>query len=779
MNRIIFYILLSIFSFTWSYAQPSKPKFSHPHGLYNEPFFLTIECKDAQATIYFTTDGKAPTVENACIYTQPIRIEGTTVMRTMAIDESGTSKVNTATYIFLNDVLKQDNSPEEYPSEWGSYASRTGTAIADYEMDPEMTADEAFCQLLKKGFESIPIISVAMDPMHLFNKEENDSTGGIYIYTGAPNGGGQPGRGWERPVSFEIFDAKGLHDFQANCGIRIHGGHSRLPEKSPKHSFRLIFRDIYGPKKLNYHLFGEDEPANLNAIVLRTAFCNSWHHQDADQRKRAIYTRDMWAKLTQKEMGHITTNGMYTHLFINGLYWGMYNPTERIDDDFCEAHLGGDKVEYDVIKVEEYGTSHVVTADAGTLDKWYELFNLAEKVKNDMNAYYALQGLDEYRLRDATKEVLLNVDNFIDYMLINQYGGNSDWDSHNWLAVRNRIKADEGFHFICWDTEHILKSRSDNVLSKNTKLSPTGLFQYLMKNQAFKHHYIDRVQKHCFDNGILTPARNAHRWLTLDAIIDTALYCEQARWGDYRRDVHAYTTQGELYTKDIHYNNRRKVILESYFPERTDKFVQQLKDLSWFPQLTAPVILYANEPAYLIDTLSSQEALTIDGEGDIYYTTNGDNPVSWFNGEETGELSPSAIKYKGEEIKSDTTFTLKTIAFANKQWSAMREQYIPIRETASSIVNMQADNILSMPLQVIYDHEQMAIIRFKTTHTANATLHIYNMQGLCIHTLIPNNQRLKSGLHQYPLDTAYLPSGIYLCRLTIDGKSSVIKLKLQ
>ena len=778
MNRIFVTFLLSVSVFVMTSAQPSKPKFSQPHGLYDEPFELEIRCEDDWATIYYTTDGKVPTKENAFVYTQPLRIKGTTVVRSIAIDESGVSKVNTATYLFLDDVIRQDNTPEGYPSEWGKYASRSGTAIADYEMDPEMTEDEHFCHLLKEGFRSLPIISLATDPMNLFNKEKNDSTGGIYIYTGAPNGSGQPGRGWERPVSFEIFDAKGEHDFQANCGIRIHGGHSRLPEKSPKHSFRLMFRDSYGPKKLKYHLFGEDEPANLNAVVLRTAFCNAWHHQDSDQRNRAIYTRDMWAKLTQKEMGHLTTNGIYAHLFINGLYWGLYNPTERIDDDFCEIHLGGDKSEYDVIKVEEYGTSHVVMADAGSLTKWNQLFNLATKVEDDMNTYLRLQGLDANGLRDETKDVLLNADNFIDYMLINQYGGNSDWDSHNWLAVRNNVKTDEGFHFICWDTEHILKSRSDNVLDKNTEKSPTALFQSLMKNPAFKQRYIDRVQKHCFDNGLLTPTRNSERWLTLDAVIDTALYCEQARWGDYRRDVHPYTSKGELYTKDKHYNARRKVLLESYFPERTEKFVQQLKDKSWFPQLAAPVILYADEPAYLIDTLSSEESLTIDGEGIIYYTTNGENPL-WWNEDKTAELSPSAIRYEGEAIKSDTTFTLKTIACNNNnQWSAMREQRIPIRETANYIGNTLTNNLLIMPLQVSYDSGKTAFIRFKTTKTVtNASLQIYNLQGICLQTLIPSHTRLKAALHTFTLSPSNFSSGIYLCRLCIDGQTSVIKLK--
>ena len=44
------------------------------------------------------------------------------------------------------------------------------------------------------------------------------------------------------------------------------------------------------------------------------------------------------------------SQGRYVHVFINGLYWGMYNAVERPDESFAEAHFGGDKEDYDVIK---------------------------------------------------------------------------------------------------------------------------------------------------------------------------------------------------------------------------------------------------------------------------------------------------------------------------------------------------------------------------------------------------------------------------------------------
>lgn len=750
-------------------VQTATPELGASHGFYDTPFSLAINCDDTSAIIYYTTDGTVPTEANGHRYTVPIEIEGTTVLRAVAMNGAlAPSEVVTATYLFIEDVLRQTNTPEGYPIEWGKYATRSGTAKADYEMDPEMTSDEDFCQLLREGFRSLPVVSLVTDPAHFFNKEEDELTGGIYIYTGAPSGDGV-GRGWERPVSFELFDSQGSHDLQVNCGVKIHGGHSRLPEKSPKHSLRLVFRDEFGPGKLRYPMFGSDEPAKFNAVVLRTAFCNSWHHQDADQREIAIYSRDMWAKHTQKAMGHLTTNGMYAHLFINGLYWGLYNPTERIDDDFCDAHLGGKKEDYDVIKVEEYGVKHVVMADAGSLDKWNELFAMAENASN-MSTYFAMQGLDEEGNRDASIEPLLDVDNFIDYMLINYYGGNSDWDSHNWLAVRNRVKGDEGFRFICWDSEHILKGVNDNCFSTNTNLSPTYLFHKLMGNRVFKRRFMDRVQLHCYNDGVLTPHRAAERWQALDAIIDTALYCEQARWGDYRRDVHKYTSKGELYMKDVHYDAQKQYLLETYFHQRTDIFIGQLLDKGWFPTVDAPSILFEGAPVTGVDALYDDEGLTLSGEGTIYYTLNGDAPVSWHS-VSSGTKAATAILYNGETITSGQDFTLKAMAYKGGSWSAMREQHFIVADDESKVSTME----LSPTLTLYATGGRNLSLCYTLRSEANASISIYDLQGRPVLTLL-DGAPASAGSHTIFVPTEHLLPGTYICRLLADGISSTVKV---
>ena len=114
-------------------------------------------------------------------------------------------------------------------------------------------------------------------------------------------------------------------------------------------------------------------------------------------------------------------NALYVHLFLNGMYWGLYNLAERVDEQFGKDHIGGDKSDIDVIKIEEDGGNHI-EASAGTLDAWNLMTETVTKATDE--AYY--QQLD----------TLLDIDNFIDYMIINQYAGNTDWDHHNWYAIR-------------------------------------------------------------------------------------------------------------------------------------------------------------------------------------------------------------------------------------------------------------------------------------------------------------------------------------------------------
>lgn len=559
-KRFLLYIIYVCLTVLTASAQP---QFSQPHGLYDRASLrVSIVGTDSEADIRYTTDGSKPTAASRR-YTNSLVFTKTTILRAVEVkDGELVSPIATASYLFVSSVLSQSDSPTGYPAQWGSYTEIQGTAKADYGMDAEMTDDPVLRPKIINGLKSLPVLSIVTDKNNLFSHDADSDRGGIYIYTGPPVGDAT-GHGWTRPASIELMGGEQAHNLSTTCGLRLHGGHGRLAEKNPKHSFRLVFKQEYGDKTLKYPLFGEDEPAKFDQLVLRCHFGNSWQHWAEANRQRAQYARDVWARRMQRRMGRTSVNALYVHLFLNGMYWGLYNIAERVDDQYGKDHLGGKKSDIDVVKVEEDGGNHI-EASEGDLEAW----NLMKEVvahASDEQSY-------------AQLDTLLDIDSFIDYMLINQYGGNTDWDHHNWYAIRRRGLDSQGFRFLCWDSEIILENENENVLNKNNGNSfPTGIFHNLMQNEDFARRYLRRAKEVFADDGVLGAASVVEVWDSLYNTIATALYVEAARWGDYRRDVHPYTSRGQLYTVDNHYMTERNRLLQQYFPVRSSRVLSQIE----------------------------------------------------------------------------------------------------------------------------------------------------------------------------------------------------------
>ncbi|MBN1926762.1 MAG: CotH kinase family protein, partial [Prolixibacteraceae bacterium] len=617
-----------------------SPEFSIKHGLYHSPFSLTISSEIGGAKIYYTTDGSVPGKSNGILYNHQLYISKTSVIRAVTIiDGEEPSQITTQTYIFPNDVIRQDNSPEGYPSSWGPYTAIPGNAIADYEMDQELMGIGNMANTVKQALLDIPTISLVTDKDNIFSHSLDPDVGGIYIYPGAP--GDETGLGWERPCSFEYFDDDSI-SVQADCGIRLQGGHSRRHEKSPKHSFLLVFKSEYGPSKLHYSMLEGEARPEYDKLILRAGFGNSWIHHTHDERQRSQYQRDIWTKDTQRDMGHPASQSSYVHLYINGIYWGLYAPSERMDREFAAKYMGGDEDDYDVIK------DYADVSD-GTIDAWNEMMQMANAGLTSNDAYQRFQGNNPDGTPNPEFEAMVDVVNLADYMIINFYGSNSDWDHHNWAAARNRVDPGKGFKFFCWDSEHMVKTLNGNVLDENNADCPSRVFQQLMKNETFRRLFADRVQKHCFNNGALTPEATLARWMKRKAQIETAVYAESARWGDYRRDVHRYQTNGpfDLYTVEDYLLPQQAFMQNEYFPQRTGIFVNQLRSAGMFPDVDAPVFLLNNKKEFS-EIVSQGDKLTMTTtEGTIYYTNDGTDPVSWpesISSNETVLLSENAEK---------------------------------------------------------------------------------------------------------------------------------------
>jgi hypothetical protein len=622
------------------------PDFSVTHGFFTNSFDLEISSPAAEATIKYTLDGSEPNITHGSAYTSPFSINSTTVVRAIVFAEEKKSLCITTSYIFIDDIINQTNTPAGYPAEWGSYSNSNDNAIADYEMDSEITNTS---NEVTNSLRAIPTLSIVTDKNNLFSAEDNETTGGIYLYTTDDD--------WERPASAEYFGNNDPEGFQVNCGIKIQGGQSRLPEKSPKHSIRLLFKEEYGPNKLKYNLFTDKSATNeFNGIVLRAGYNNTWFHFDNEQRERAQYIRDSWAKDTYLYMGCIATYNKFVHLYLNGIYWGLYNISERIDEDFMESYLGGDKLDYDVIKDKN--------AVSGNSISWNQMMNYVSEGFPDNASYQFIQGKNEDGSENPSYKKYLDVENLIDYMILNFYGGNLDWDHHNWLAARNKVETAYGFQFFPWDTERILEDLDENIITVINNNCPSEIFQQLAKNTEFKLKFADRVQQHFFNNGALTAKIAAENWMLRANEIADAVIAESARWGDYRRDIHQWMNGPyNLYNLEDYWLTEQDRLINEYFPYRTEIVLDQFMNKGLYPTVDSPEFSQHGGPieeGFELEITSSQ--------GDIYYTTDNSDPRLI-----GGEVSSSAQLKNTDPLIINSTTTIKTRAKYGSQWSAITE----------------------------------------------------------------------------------------------------------
>ncbi len=153
-------------------------KFSLDRGFYDAPQTVEITTLTPDATIRYTTDGSPPTLTNGTTYAGAIAVETTTILRAAAFKDGYTpTNVDTQTYIFLDDVLQQDDASAPPSATWGhdkdDADSTSGYQLdeddRDWEMDPDIVAGNEAA--VKNALTSIPTMSVVMDWDDLFGGE--------------------------------------------------------------------------------------------------------------------------------------------------------------------------------------------------------------------------------------------------------------------------------------------------------------------------------------------------------------------------------------------------------------------------------------------------------------------------------------------------------------------------------------------------------------------------------------------------------------------------------
>jgi CotH kinase protein/Lamin Tail Domain len=713
-KRTIFPVLLiSFILIQHSVADVAPVTANVEHGFFDSPFSVVLSTETVGATLQYTLDCSNPLTSPSALSVQspgtvlidPRSSEGraitpAVVLRAVAVNPPDLpGPILTRTYIFLNNVLSQTSPRGSWPKpNPDPSAARSGFVrgqVYDYDMDPDVVNDPRYKEIVDDALLAIPTISLVSDPDSLF-----DDTRGIY------ENALESGREWEREGSVELIQQDKTSGFSVPCGIRIRGGWSRH-EDCPKHSFRLYFRSEYGQSKLEFPLFGDEGTTSFDKISLATAQNYSWSYYGKEGVHNTM-VKDVFCRDVQKDMGHNYTRSRYYHLYLDGMYWGIYYTQEESDKRYAETYMGGDELDYDVLStINDYTTGSdrdkTVEASDGTIDAAERLWKKTLSGFANNTDYYMVQGLDvDGTTRNPQYERLLDVDNLIDYMLITFYTGNFDSPTYafsepqrtnNLQAIYNRTKPD-GFKWLSYDGEHTMVDFQINMrdplvnavdvdrtgpfkLSDELRFfNPQRVHQELCANSDYRMRFADRVYKHFFNKGVFTPEQSIARYQARAKQIEMAIIAESARWGDSKRDT--------ARTKDDDWLPALDRIYNKYMPFRTAVVIGQFKIDKLYPSIEPPVFTSGQVISGSQIAGSGEVKLAISNPnttGNLVFTTNGSDPRL-----PGGAVSDAATM---GDMSAALTVTTSTIVKARikdgDEWSALRELFIAFQQDFSTL----------------------------------------------------------------------------------------------
>ena len=301
-------------------------KFSIDRGIYETAFDLAITTATPGADIRYTTDGSPPDETTGTLYTGPINISETTVVRAIAYRAGFfPTNVDTHTYLFLDDVVNQP------------------------EMDTAITQHPVYGPQLESALLSIPTIALSFDGSDI------DRT--------------------ESPISVELLNFES-GDKQVNAGAARFGSFST---DFVKRSFRVLFRSRYGASRLSYPLFEETEYDIAPTDSFDSLDIRAGNH---DMLSRGAYLSNRYTDDTMLEMGNLSPHGRFVHIYFNGLYHGQYHLRERWDAAFASDYLPGSEEEYDTINTnnsgKQFGSPELQQLQDGDLTDWVTMRNLLD-----------------------------------------------------------------------------------------------------------------------------------------------------------------------------------------------------------------------------------------------------------------------------------------------------------------------------------------------------------------------------------------------------------------
>ncbi len=437
-------------------AQTDDVVFSRSGGFYDSSFFLEMSCPEA-CHIRYTTNGNTPTAQSR-LYEAPLWLDG------KLYSDSDIYKIQ----ISPDDLVYAPDSVRHAivirAAAFDRNEQRVGATVTHTYLIRELGSDSS----------GLPVVSLCADSLALFDHETGIFVPGTFFDSSSPDHTGnyyQSGREWEREANVEFFEPRDNSGINQVCGLRTHGNRSR---RYPSKGMKIYAREDYGKKRFDHAFFEDSQLDSFKHLILKP-FASFWPYSGSQDYVCNALARqlDMEAPLCRPIV-----------VYLNGEYWGLYFIQEKTDERFLEDHYGVDPDMCNIIGNWKGEVEQGSGRNFNRMMRWLENADLANP--------------DEYeRICE-----MIDVDNFIDYMVFETFVGNWDWPGNN---MRCWQVGDGPWRWMFFDGDATIINPDMDVFLNAAVYSPPStwdnypetklLFGKLLENNEFKTAFKSRARE--------------------------------------------------------------------------------------------------------------------------------------------------------------------------------------------------------------------------------------------------------------------------------------------
>lgn len=526
-----------------TYLKTKKTKelvYSVESGVYAQSLRLELLTEETKAEIYYTMDGSIPTDKSLKYQGEEIEISDRTE------EKNRYTSVWSSPYDWEgDDGYSYDPSPQY---------KATVVKVRLYFPEEDTWSEKVWTNTYLVGANySLPVISLSAEEADLFDEKTGICVPGERYTSYLANAQTIDPEPRNRDANYrsdrkisgylEYFSESGKKVMENKITLRICGNISR---GSGMKSFAVYAWGEKETDQFSYPIFGTDCKDKDGKVI--TSFSSLRLRNFGNDGRRSKF-RDALAQSLIYDLDLGNQAYQPAILLINGEYYGLCEVRENRDGQYFEKHTGISEKDLQEIKIADLGKGAETEEEADFL----ELVSYMEE--NDLSVE------ENYRF----VEERLDVERFLDYILVQLYLQNVDWTNNNCNFYRDRNLQDESadsrWKVLVYDLDYSINYEYEDNYTDFYELDSycAKMVRALLENEQCRMYYIQRFEE--LMENYFEPSKGLELLEQFQTELESEIPEDLSRWNVYQN--------GELVKETtVSYWYEKMEDLRRFFEER-------------------------------------------------------------------------------------------------------------------------------------------------------------------------------------------------------------------